>query len=270
VTGTNQYATGAVPFTSSNPWWNTAANWQAYDIVMLSCEGYPDAYDTTKKSVQARQAMQTYLDLGGRIFASHWHNFWIQMAVPLPAPSTEPTLKTVAGFIDPTQYTGYSNDTTTDEATINMSFAKGQALQQWLANNSGLNANSKLPINFTRVTLSRMNNNVTPAKANPDPSIATNWLDLTRSNGALDTRLANPPSQYFSFYTPLSQPRESQCGQMVFTDLHVSGGPNGDHSAAGTMYAFPKGCTTSGLTPQEKALIFLLFDLTSCLSPVPG
>ena len=56
----------------------------------------------------------------------------------------------------------------------------------------------------------------------------------------------------------------------MFTDLHVSGGPTGDRSAAGTTLAFPKGCTTSGLTAQEKALIFLLFDLTSCVSPVLG
>src|SRR2546425_562673 len=100
---------------------------------MLSCEGYPDAYHLTKKSVQARQNMQTYLDLGGRIFASHWHNVWLQMAVPLPDPSREPSLKTIAQFIDPSpNFTGYSNDATTDEATINTAFPKGAALQQWL------------------------------------------------------------------------------------------------------------------------------------------
>ena len=270
VTGTDQYSAGGVAFTPANPWWDTAANWQQYDIVMLSCEGYPNAYDLSKKSVQARQNLHTYLNLGGRVFASHWHNVWLQKAVALPAPSTEPSLQTVAQFIDPTTYTGYSNDATTDEATINTSFAKGAALQQWLGGNGGLNANNRLPISFTRVTLAKTNNNVTPATANPNPALTQNWLNLTTSNGALDARLANPPSQYFSFYTPLSLPPAQQCGQMVFTDLHVSGGPTGDRSGAGTTLAFPKGCTTSGLTAQEKALIFLLFDLTSCVSPVLG
>jgi hypothetical protein len=265
VTGTDRYATGNVAFQTSNPWWDTAANWQKYDIVMLSCEGYPNAWDLTKKSVQARQNMQTYLDLGGRVFASHWHNVWLAKAVALPAPSTEPLLSTVATFIDPTTgNSGYSNDTTTDEATINTSFAKGAALQAWLAANQGLDGNNKLPINFTRVTLAN-----TAPKANP-AAFAQNWLSLTKTNGALPTSLANPPSQYFSFYAPLSAAPENQCGQMVFTDLHVAGGPGGDKSAAGTQYAFPNGCTTKGLTPQEKALIFLLFDLTSCVTPVIG
>ena len=266
VTGTDQYSAGNVPFATSNPWWDTAANWQKYDIVMLSCEGYPDAY--TQKSVQARQNLQTYLDLGGRIFASHWHNFWLQNSVA--SPTGEPSLKTVAQFVDPTVTSGYSNDTATDEATINTNFAKGAALQQWLSNNKGLNANNKLPVNFTRVTLTKVNGNVNPAKANPDPAITQNWLNLTKTAQGLDPGLASPPSQYFSFYAPLSKPPAEQCGQMVFTDLHVSGGPTGDHSGKGTPLAFPKGCTTSGLTPQEMALIFMLFDLTSCVSPIIG
>ena len=98
-------------------------------------------------------------------------------------------------------------------------------------------------------------------------------MKLTKTAGTYPSNLALPPSEYFAFNAPLSQPASNQCGQMVFTDLHISGAPPGspgDHSLNGTATAFPLGCSTTTLSPQEMALIFLIFDLTSCLAPVIG
>jgi hypothetical protein len=64
-------------------------------------------------------------------------------------------------------------------------------------------------------------------------------------------------THYLSFKTPVGTPQEMQCGKVVYAGMHVS-----SSSSVGTT--FPSGCSAS-LTPDEKALIFLLFDLGSCV-----
>jgi hypothetical protein len=63
-------------------------------------------------------------------------------------------------------------------------------------------------------------------------------------------------------------PAENQCGRIVYSNIHVTTG-NSDISTGSDSPGepFPAGCTTTGLTPQEKVLAFMLFDLSACLIP---
>lgn len=64
-----------------------------------------------------------------------------------------------------------------------------------------------------------------------------------------------------TYNVPVGAPPASQCGRVVFSDFHVSAG------ALSGSGSFPASCKSGALSSQEKALEYMLFDLTSCLSP---
>jgi hypothetical protein len=81
----------------------------------------------------------------------------------------------------------------------------------------------------------------------------------------------------FQFTVPMNVTPDNRCGKVVFSDMHVSG----DSTSSPTV-PFPGGCSCmkvngqtdplctepNPLTPQEKALAFMLFDIASCVSPI--
>ena len=225
--GTDRYQAGiaggaALP--NATTLWGTLDSLKKYDVVTLSCEGqqYPNT-----KSTAARQAMLDYINLGGRVFASHYHNIWITGG---PAP-----LPTVLTYNDRPDI----GNTTADVIT---SFNKGADLADWLVNVGASSTRGKLPLNAAQNTVQNINTNVARA-----------WLTVPASNNI----------QYLSFDTPIGTPAAQQCGRMVLSDVHVSSG-----DVSSTTKPFPSGCTTTSLSPQEKALIFFLFDISNCLAPV--
>lgn len=72
-------------------------------------------------------------------------------------------------------------------------------------------------------------------------------------------------THYLSFNAPIGAAPENQCGRFVYTGLHVTGGE--DDPNADPKTAFPKTCNVRDLTMAEKALEFMVFDLSSCIAP---
>ena len=50
------------------------------------------------------------------------------------------------------------------------------------------------------------------------------------------------------------------CGKAVFTDLHTSS------TLMSAVTNIPKGCSGAPMTAQQKALEYLFFDLSACVS----
>lgn len=228
---------GGATFSGAQAFWSQQSNLMKYDIVILSCEG------TTlmkTKPQAALDAMKAYADAGGRVFASHWHRYWFNTDAKL---NSKGAVEEPAG--PPSPFEPFATWRDDDDppnpsfGTINTSFPKGQAMHDWLAQPT-VNAltNDKLKIEDPRHN----------AEAT-DPAKATTWITIP-SNGRTAV-------EYLSVNTPIPAPEDQKCGRVVYNDLHVTTQDSHD--------PWPSGCTTKNLTPQEKALEFMLFDLSSCI-----
>ena len=173
-----------------------------------------------------------YTSAGGRVFATHYSYTWLDDVPPFSGTATW----SVPG--DP-------NAPDTLVGTIDTSFLEGQSFATWLQGVGALSA--------------------------PDQISLTGVRDDVLGVVAPTSRFIYAPSQVlqFGFFTPVGKPASTQCGRVVFTDFHVSGVASIGDAGLSNGTTFPTECTPSPLTPQEKALEFMLFDLASCVPPPP-
>jgi hypothetical protein len=230
--------------------WNTKADLMAFDLVLLTCEGHPTTSDGTNPlTTTMQQALYDYAANGGRAFASHYHYAWFNTG-PFAAQNLA---QWATGGQDYTAPLIYANIETTLPA--GGAFPRGAAMKQWLGNVGAL-TNGELPIE-----IARHNALVTAANTASIP-----WIVADQD--------ASPPNEteYFSFDTPFGVNPDQQCGRVVYSDLHV-GAASKDYHWNGTSVPsgaiVPSGCADADLSPQEKALEFMLFDLSACITP-PG
>jgi hypothetical protein len=239
---------GTAPMTDSRTtFWNDVNTLKKYDIVMLSCEG--DQFPASKPQTSL-QAMHDYADVGGRVFASHWHNIWIGGDDTNPMHGL-PDWEAVATF----NFGGNPSPDTLTAMIDQVQNPKGVAFATWMAEPAVMGSTTP-----GQLTVTAARNTCTSV----DPMKGEQWVYL-------DPATANPPgtltmksAMNFQFTTPQTQPDPAQrCGKVVFSDMHVSADSS---SAPGTPY--PNGCSTAPMTPQEKALAFMFFDIASCVGSI--
>ena len=227
---------GSGSFSSATPFWADANLLKAYDIVILSCEG---GQNPTTKPQGALDAMKAYADMGGRVFASHWHNIWIggasfaSFGIFTQAPAVWNTIASWA------LESGGGPLDLIDE----VSNPKGASFATWMQNVMGSTVRDQIAI-----------------QSGTERSTATGVVTTKAERWTYGSSDNHP--QNFQFTTPNEMPPENRCGKVVFSDMHVSGG--------GGSGNYPTSCGTSlALTPQEKALAFMFFDIASCVSNIP-
>ncbi len=208
--------------------WASDASIEKYDMVYFACQG--DEYDKTPAQ---QKVVIDYANNGGRVFTTHYSYVWLFDDAPFSG--------TANWAVDPNENNTFANDPQT--GYVNTTFARGLAMAQWLQVVGASTTVGQIQINTLR---DDFGGGVVP------PSLL--WLTVK------DADLGTVPMHY-TFDTPVGTAAASQCGRVLYSDFHV------EDQEFFTQPTFPAECVTTGMTPQEKMLEFMIFDLGSCVAP---
>jgi hypothetical protein len=244
----SSFSGGKGAFSDSQTLWGTATDpgkLDNYDIVILSCEG---AQHVETKPQQAMDHLKDYADHGGRVFLSHWHNLWIEGSTTgINANGNKP-----AGWFN---LALWSNTPDNDPSPLPPSDMidevhnpKGASFAKWMQNVGGSpGGRDTIPLKDAtgRSTCSSV-----------DGNNVEQWVYWQKDP-------ATQLTQNFQFSTPNERPKQERCGKVVFSDMHVSGGPLKN----GTVpLKYPLSCGPDAeLSSQEKALAFMFFEISACV-----
>jgi hypothetical protein len=252
--GASTFATGwpggTGAMTDSRVVWDDVNKLKAYDIVFLSCEG--DQFPATKPQ-SSLQAVHDYADLGGRVFASHWHNIWIGGESGKPSHGMT-DWETVASF----NFGGNPSPDSLTATIDQVNNPKGMSFAKWMVNVMGSSTPGLIAVTQARTTCTSV-----------DDTKSERWVYLDPATSPGFSSAMN-----FQFTTPQQVQPEERCGKVVFSDMHVSA-----DSSSNPGKPYPTQCACGGasdplctmpkpLTAQEKALAFMFFDIASCVSPI--
>ena len=237
----NFYAGSGCPGTAVGTGWGTAGGtpWDSqllgnpaeldkYDIVLFPCQGGEYYYGGNQ--IPYANNIANYANAGGRVFATHFSYIWLFSGGAYASPLS-PAVTWGINQGSPPDQTGY----------INQGFPKGSLLASWL----------KLPSVGASAVLGQIAINTLRHDYNAVNPPTESWMAIGSPNGQ---------SKHLTFNTPIAALPANQCGRVVFSDLHVENSGN-------TQFFFPGECNGAAMTPQEKMLEFMLFDLASCVTP---
>ncbi len=225
-----------------NTLYSSSAQLAKYDVVMLPCEG--SLYDQSSGTAN----IVKYLDAGGRVFTTHWSYSWWQY-------DNSPFIPRV-GQWEPRALGDKYDDANGIMGILNTNFPKGKDFADWLT----AAAVDSSPHGQLNIIQGRHNIH----QAGQD---AQDWI-----NYDFGTMLGGAGLMHMTFNTPLDAPidpdtkQPQYCGRAVYSDFHVTAKAlNHTPPDNGPTGTFPDDCVTDKLTDQEKALAFMLFDLSSCV-----
>lgn len=199
-----------------------------YDMILFPCQG--NTYPD-RATTTRKNNLVAYTDAGGRIFTTHYSYDWVHNNGPFA---------TIGDWdVNGNSYAD------THVGKVNMGFPKGEIFANWLVHVDASDTLGEMDLNVVRQNIDSV-----------DPDLATPWMFTNDEQFPL----------HVTWNTPVGEEPENQCGRALFSDFHIAN----DSGLGGQN--FPAGCdgdqaVNVPMTPQEKLVEFMLFDLGSCLTP---
>jgi hypothetical protein len=223
------------PAAGSTPLTGTEAALKANDMVILDCIG-------STENVKGQDAtLANYINNdGGRVFASHFEYSWLA--------SQWTNVATWSGGGD-----DFGDGVTATIDSANTMGTPGFDLATWLYDVDGG------AYSFGTISVDQVKESVSAVVAS-----AVHYFMTYNASGT--TR----PLE-LTWDAPVGSPASAQCGRVVFADFHVDL-PSGNSTNKQLFPSSGKGPCTKTPNPmsvQEKVLEYMLFNLSSCITPPP-
>ena len=209
-----------------------------YDQIMLPCWG-----DEFLKSSDALASLVSYANGGGRFFATHFSYTWLFQNSPFDSTAT---------------WDVNADRNATANGGLGVPFTgnvdvsgnpRGDVFAKWLGLVGALSKTSP-----PEVTIEAGRHDVDAVRGS-----SVDWIDGT--DPSPPTAAQSSMLLHYTFDTPVGQ--AAQCGHAIFSDFHV----NDQTSTNGSI--FPDECDASALTPQERILEYMIWNLQSCVPAPP-
>lgn len=245
-----------------------------YDMTLLACQGFAPQQTTVDLG-----KLRAYAASGGRVFTTHYNFSWLNKndANTAQAGTADNWGETAQWKVDE----GDRINPVTGKVDL-VSNPKGNAFQEWLLSSGASTVAGQVPITYA---------NHDTDGISTKPGQVQQWLYRDGTNkkkcsgngggtctsdaqctggatcGGSDYTGKKIPL-HFTFNTPVNlvenltaTPPALQCGRVLYSDFHVTNAHEHDD-------VFPTACDNVAMTPQEKLLEYMIFDLGSCVPPV--
>jgi hypothetical protein len=231
--------------------YSSLARLESYDMVVADCEGQTWDVDFSERDADGPKVRE-FVNRGGRLFASHLSFSWLDGNGTTPYSAAAPlaTGLNAAGTWD-TAYTASGNLNTSGTGVVSLgrdaASPRIQNFADWMRNEGVIGASNQF--------------NITDPRSMAMSLGPSSEEFVYRSGG-------NNRVQQFSFDTPYGAPAGESCGRVAYSGFHVAA--TGGGTTPFIDKTFPEHCS-GDLTPQEKVLLYMLFDLGACVGapPVP-
>ncbi len=271
---------------SENELQNSLERVLTYDMLVFDCQGgnYLDP-----PAQEAMDNVRQYVNRGGRMFASHWSYQWICRNGETVYSADDPTATGLALSAEFPTCTG-DNSPRPAEATGDVSTGRPNAnpakiddFAAWLVNEGAAAEVAAGDFEFNVLEPRDLAVSVNP----PSEEFVYREYQATQGGGMMGGGMmgaggaAPEPEpaaelitsvQQYAFNAPFGAPDEGTCGRVAYSGFHVSASEAQQGMNQGgdpfDQAVFPEHCQ-GDLTPQEKVLLYMLFDLGACVGDPP-